>query len=328
MAMSDGATKEILDLAALDDAGFDTFYNRELAPLLERFEASRRKAVAHFKQRMTIGAPIGIALTIAAMLIFKSPWALLIAGAVCGVVIYAIAYAPLQRVSQSVKESFLNLIADAIGALYTMNGFQPPAFSRFRALDLTPQHDRSRFEDHFYGMRHGCAFDLYEAHLERETKDKDGDSSWSTVFRGQLIRIHFPKPFLGVTVVRRDAGIFNGLRNIGKKFDRIGLADPKFERIFEVYGTDQVEARALVHPFFMERLLEIERAYEGKKVRCAFEDGDLLVAIEGGDKFEVGDMFKDLADPARAKRIVDDIAQILKLMDSVLTAETAHLIGR
>ena len=177
-------------------------------------------------------------------------------------------------------------------------------------------------------MRHGCAFDLYEAHLERETKDKDGDSSWSTVFRGQLIRIHFPKPFLGVTVVRRDAGIFNGLRNMGKKFDRIGLADPKFERIFEVYGTDQVEARALVHPFFMERLLEIERAYEGKKVRCAFEDGDLLVAIEGGDKFEVGDMFKGLADPERARRIVGDIAQILKLMDAVLTAETAHLIGR
>ena len=326
--MSDSANKDMIDLAALDEAGFDAFYTRHLEPLLQRFEASRRNAVTAFKQRLGIGAPIGLTLTIAAGLIFKSIWAWLIAGLVCAIVIYAIAYAPLQRVAVSVKTSFLNLIADAIGGLYTLNGFPPPAFSRFGALDLAPQHDRSRFEDHFFGKRHGCSFDLYEAHLERETKDKDGDSSWSTVFRGQLIRIHFPKPFLGVTVVRRDAGIFNGLRNISKKFDRIGLADPKFERIFEVYGTDQVEARALVHPYFMERLLEIERAYEGKKVRCAFEDGDLLVAIEGGDKFEVGDMFKDLADPERARRIVRDIAQILKLMDAVLTAETAHLLGR
>ncbi len=325
--MSD-SKQEMIDLAGLDEAGFDALYANKLAPLLERFESSRRKAVLHFKQRMSIGIPIGLILTIAAGLIFKSPWAWLIGAAVCGVVIYAIAYAPLQRVSHAVKKNFLNLIATAIGGQYALDGFSPPAFDRLRALDLVPGHDRARFEDHFSGMRLGCAFDLYEAHLERETKDKDGDSSWTTVFRGQLIRIHFPKPFLGVTVVRRDAGLFNGLRTIGKKFDRIGLSDPKFERIFEVYGTDQVEARALVHPFFMERLLEIESAYEGKKVRCGFEAGDLLVAIEGGDKFEVGDMFKDLADPERARRIVRDIAQILKLMDAVLTAESAHLIGR
>ncbi|MET0547439.1 MAG: DUF3137 domain-containing protein, partial [Caulobacterales bacterium] len=236
---------------------------------------------------------------------------------------------PLSKVAESVKNSFLELMADAIGGRYEGGGFQPPAFDRFRALDLTPSYDRCNFEDHFSGERHARAFDLYEAHLERETKDKDGDSSWSTVFRGQLIRIHFPKPFLGVTIVRRDTGIFNGLQNLGKKkFDRIGLGDPTFERIFEVYGTDQVEARALVHPFFMERLLEIETTYQGKKVRCGFENGDLLIAIEGGNKFEAGSMFKPLADPERARKVVRDIAQILKMMDAVLTAETAHLIGR
>jgi hypothetical protein len=39
-------------------------------------------------------------------------------------------------------------------------------------------------------------------------------------------------------------------------------------------------------------------------------------------------MFKPLADPARARRIIDDIAEVMKLMDAVLTAEIAPLVGR
>jgi len=38
---------------------------------------------------------------------------------------------------------------------------------------------------------------------------------------------------------------------------RVGLVDPVFEKIFEAYGTDQVEARYLLTPTFMQRLVRL-----------------------------------------------------------------------
>jgi hypothetical protein len=75
----------------------------------------------------------------------------------------------------------------------------------------------------------------------------------------------------------------------------------------------------------MERLVDLERGLKGKRIRCAFEEGDLLVAVEGGNLFEPGDLFKPLVDPARARRIVDEIAGVVKVMDQVLTAQAQRL---
>src|SRR6185369_3828081 len=133
---------------------------------------------------------------------------------------------------------------------------------------------------------------------------------------------------LGVTVVRRDLGWFNFMNRFGEgDLKRVGLEDPKFERDFEVYASDQVEARELVHPVFMERLLALESHFDGKRIRCAFQDGDLLLAVEGRDRFELGSMFRPLPDPTRVRTVVNDIAEILRLIDSMLTAEKAPLVA-
>jgi hypothetical protein len=319
---------ETIDLAKLDDAGFDRLYRERIEPLFEGSEGDRQAAVKSFRNRMTVGVPLAGVAGLGVGFGFQDFVPGLMAGVFGVFGAYAYAQGPVSKVAQQVKHASLGALATAIGATYQGKNFSPVALDRFRGLNLLPSYDRSSFEDCFAGSRLGCSFELYEAHLEDERRDKDGDTDWVTVFRGQLIRVHFPKQFQGVTVVRRDAGIFNGLSAMFGKLERVGLTDPKFEKAFEVYGSDQVEARYLVHPVFMERLLEIERTFEGKRVRCGFTDGDLIVAVEGGDKFEPGSMFKPLADPERARKIVGEIAQILKLMDAVLTAEQGPLVAR
>lgn len=319
-------TSETLDLAALDEAGFQKLYAEKIGPLFEGFEQPRQAAVTTFRRRMWRGGPAALGLGIAAGLAFQSVMAGLMVAVFSALGVAVWAYGPLQKVGGQVKQSALDAIAAVIGVRYRHKDFPPAAFDRCGALGLTPSHDRSTFEDHFQGARHGCGFDLYEAHLEDERRDKDGDTTWVTVFRGQIIRIVFPKRFLGVTVVRRDRGLFNAFGG-RKGFERVGLADPEFEKLFEVYSTDQVEARTLVQPVFVARLVDLEKSFDGKRIRCAFEGGELLVAIEGGDKFEPGNLFKTLIDPARARKLVDEIAQIMRLMDAVVTAETAPLLA-
>lgn len=320
-------TQETLDLAHLGEDGFAALYRARIEPLFAGAEAERLAAVATFRTRLTIGIVLTIALAAGAWRLADAAGIAFIAAVIGLVVSYAVAYAPLQKLGARVKLNTLDAIAEGIGVSYALSGAAPPTMPRFRHLNLLPSSDRERFEDFFHGERQGCAFDLCEAHLEEETRDKDGHRHHHTVFRGLMVRIAFPKSFLGVTVVRRDAGVFNALRGLGE-LKRVGLGDSGFERAFEVYSNDQVEARYLVHPVFMERLIALETAYKGKNLRCAFEDGDLLVAFEAPDRFEIGDLFTPLADPARARRIVDDIAEVMKLMDTVLTAERAPLVKR
>lgn len=318
---------ETLDLAHMTDAQFATLYAERIEPLFVAGEKSRTAAVDVFRQRIAIGAPVALILGVAVLLYFHEVFAGLIVAAIAGVIAFTIAYLPLQKLADEMKAGSLAAISQAIGVTYRLNGDAPPALRRFRDLDLLPGYDRSSFEDFFHGERQGCAFDLCEAMLEDERRDKDGDKSYVTVFRGQMIRIAFPKKFLGVTVVKRDAGVFNALRGLGE-LKRVNLGDSTFEKAFEVYSNDQVEARYLVHPVFMERLIGLEQSFNGRRIRCGFDEGDLLIAVEGDDKFEIGDMFKPLADPARARKIVSDIAEVLKLMDAVLTAEIAPLVAR
>lgn len=320
-------TSETLDLAHMSEAQFDALYAARIEPLFQQGETDRLAAVSTFKRRIWIGAPVALALGVATQVYFQEPFAALIVVAIAGVIAFTVAYLPLQKVADQVKAASLTAISEAIGVTWRLKSDPPGALRRFRDLDLLPSYDRSDFEDFFHGERQGCAFDLCEAKLEDERRDKDGDKSYVTVFRGQVIRIAFPKEFLGVTVVKRDVGVFNALRGMGD-LKRVGLGDSRFEKAFEVYSTDQVEARYLVHPVFMERLIDLETTFNGREIRCGFQEGDLLIAVEGENKFEIGDMFKPLADPARAKKIVGEIAEVMKLMDAVLTAEMGPLVAR
>ena len=321
------ASPQTIDFAHLDDATYNRLYKERIEPCFIANEGDRQAAVKKFWSWFTIGLVLTIVL-VTALAAFEQPMNLIIIAVLGGAILSAIvAYQPLAKVGQTLKRQYCSAIAEAMGVSFKMGGFDPPAFPRICSLRLAPSFDRSKFEDLFHGGYRNSSFDLYEAHLEQRTTDSKGRTRYNTVFRGQLIRMHFPIEFLGVTIVRRDAGVFNvfGGGDIeGRKLERVRLVASEFEKAFEVWGTDQVEARYLLHPVMMERLIALETALHGKRIRCAFENGDLLVAVEGGNLFEPGDLFKPLVDPSRARRIVDEIASVVKVMDQVLTAQNTR----
>lgn len=51
------------------------------------------------------------------------------------------------------------------------------------------------------------------------------------------------------------------------------MVHPDFEDAFTVFTTDQTEARYLVHPTYIERLIALENAFQGKDIKTLFKDG-------------------------------------------------------
>ena len=193
----------------------------------------------------------------------------------------------------------------------------------FRSLDLVPGWDREKFEDKLTGMRNDTPFEFYEAHLEEKRTTTDGKgrtrTTWVTVFKGQCLVVKFHKQFQGVTKVYRDAGALNFFKKLGQmgKGQRVKLEDPVFEKAFEVYSTDQIEARFILTPDFMERLIGLERTFKGKQVRCAFCGRRDVPGVRGQEPAGGGlDAAQDGRSRPRARN-PEDFAAIFLLIDAM-----------
>ena len=303
----------------------------DLTPWLESLESERKSAVAQCYKGLVLGLVVAAAFVLVCVAASWPPPVMMIGGGVIFVLGLVWGNQPLNRLRKTVKTGLNDRFGEAFGMRYRAEVQDPIRFNAFREHDLLPGYDRRSFEDHFSGEAHGADFDLYEAHLEQKRRTKKR-TYYVTVFRGVLIRINFPRTVEGVTLVTRDAGIFNALEGWakktfgGQKLERIGLVDPTFEKAFEVYGTDQVMARYLLTPSFMERLLKLERVLKGKNVRCVFDEklgegagrGELLIVAETGNKFEAGSMFNPLTDHGRIASLHGEFSMIDDIINTVL----------
>ncbi len=129
--------------------------------------------------------------------------------------------------------------------------------------------------------------------------------------------MHFSRDFLGSTLVRRDGfkfTLFGDSKSYqGETLERIKMVDPRFEDAFDVYGSDPVEARYLVHPAYCERLLELERDFYGEQLVALFHKGDLLVTIRTDDLFESATLDSS-KDHLRLGQTIDQFAAIARLI--------------
>ncbi|MCB2113926.1 MAG: DUF3137 domain-containing protein [Parvularculaceae bacterium] len=301
--------------------GFDTYYGSSIAPFLAEREADRAGAVTNI---LILGAAT---LALASAFAFFGPFGdgnlkaaiyIGLGGSVlCGWL--------LERTRTDITHGLLGLVASRLGFSYRGELGRPDYYARFRALNLLPGHNREAWEDEIRGIYSDAAFTLCEAHLKQKSSGRN--SSTRTVFHGQLLIIDYPRRFLGVTVVLRDTGVLNRLGKPGKDFSRVGLVSAKFEKAFEAWSTDQVEARELLDPVVLERFLELEKLYDGKKVRAAFDNGRLLIAIETGDRLNMGTMFKPLAGAGRVEKILAEFDAVFDLIDVLLKRPEGRLDG-
>ncbi|GGX71082.1 hypothetical protein GCM10011309_21550 [Litorimonas cladophorae] len=185
----------------------------------------------------------------------------------------------------------------------------------FVNLGFAPKYNSATIEDHITGKIHGAYFQFFYATFSRADEAVYEFCPWKYWFKGQFISLTFPQKFQGQTVVFPDKGVFNRRKRRGMK--RIGFADPVFEKMFEVYGTDQVEARYLLAPDFMQRLVDLEHAFDGKSIRFGFAENQLLIAIETRIRLGVGSMFTSLDKPERTQNVLDALAAIYDVVDGV-----------
>lgn len=181
--------------------------------------------------------------------------------------------------------------------------------------------DRFNGDDYVEGTRGKTCFCFSELHTEYEVKSEKS-SSWHTIFKGLFFIGDFNKHFHGRTYVYSEANpqlnFFNKmLSSFASNLEKIKLESSAFEDKFIVYSNDQVEARYILTPSFMERLIKLQELM-GPETSYSFVDSNVYVAVPISDKLFEPSVFsannyEKLGDYYNTVHIVFDIIDELNL---------------
>lgn len=260
-----------------------------------------------------------------------------------GVLMY---FSVRQRIyAQSVKVEIVKPLSKFFGLEYKPEG-SSEILHQAKDAKILPSYNRGGAEDAFVGEVKGTTYEFTEAHLKYES-GSGKNSSTRPVFDGCIMRFKLPYSVSEDLLILSDAGLFNKLKDKTKAFSgmqHIALEDPVFEKMYQAYGRDQIEARRVLTPLFMQVLADLKERFDAKsaekrpkgffkkifhgispnidfinrgknnsgtanaKVQMLFSGDRLLLSIDyKNDLFEPKSSFKKL-DQAWMKNIIEEFA--------------------
>ena len=273
-----------------DSNNLDTLRST-LAPMIEVLEAERQRVVKGTIQTSIITA---VTLGIITLLVMSQmpglPPVVLFVPAIIGLAIVGFFHSSSAGTYRSAfKSQIITHVVNSFGHDLHYSPQSSISENDFRASQLFRSPDRYKGEDLVSGCVGSTRLQFSEVHAEYRTRDSKGRESWHTIFRGLFFIADFNKSFNGITLVRPDTaervlGKFGqSLQAFGSSLgfsnlELVKLEDPDFERIFVVYSTDQIEARYLLSPGLMRRLLDFQ-AKAGTDVHAAFFANHIYLAV-------------------------------------------------
>lgn len=159
------------------------------------------------------------------------------------------------------------------------------------------RYDRYHAEDLIHGtLKNNCKFAMSEVLTEDEHTDSDGNTTYSTIFSGLFAKMETPKPFNTLLYLRKDRKDKSLLNRafLGKlPFDklRIQLDSPEFEKIFDVYASDQIIAMQLLTADIMQDLMQFHNEMV-MNYELTIKENCMYIRFWCGEMFETAKLKK------------------------------------
>lgn len=290
---------------------FQEVFFLQLSPQLERYESKRKGYLLCARIVSGILLLIGFVLLI---LVFTQIRDVDVARFVfkltIGIFLFAVAswHFIKKRFENSIKEKCMPILCQCFGDLEWSSGEYYERGSIFLDSNLLDKYDDETYDDIFKGSHKGVEIEIIESNF---TKGSGSDSK--TLFEGVIIKLKMNKRFSGNTVIRPDSMMHF---SPSPRLKHTILEDVVFEKNFDVFTDDEVEARYLITPSFMERLNNMQTAFKAESVSCSFYDEYLLIGLETSeDLFSVGNLKKPVNDDKQFFTMFEEILSIIKLID-------------
>ncbi|MBE7706390.1 MAG: DUF3137 domain-containing protein [Cyanobacteria bacterium SIG30] len=294
------------------------FYS-EIVPILEPLEQKRKryrikniKTVLKCLASGTISMVLGI-------LLFKykeassDPTLATIATILCGsgfalwCFLFESIFSKISKFETEIKNQIMPTICSYIGDIEWKKRSRGYA-NGVRESQLIRKYDYQYCDEVFTGSYKDIPYVIAEVLFTEK-----GNKGEYPVFRGIIIKIDVNKEFNSHTLIMPTP---NWEFRILKGLERTQLDNINFEKKYNVFTNNEVEARYLITPTFMERLNTIKMAFFARRIRCAFHNGNLLIALNSRrDVFSIGKLYSTILNIKPYLRMYEEIASIINLIE-------------
>ena len=292
------------------------------------FEQLEEMRVA-LKKKYTLFIIIGlivVAITALISVILNWPPILVMVGLVLTFIIALICTAkPAKEYSLAFKNYFVKASLEKI---FTNLKYQPDngiSHTTIASTNMMRMGDRYSSNDLVTGNYKTIGFTQSDVHIEEEhtTTDSDGNTRtyYVTIFKGRWMIFDFNKSFKAdVQVAQKGFGnnkLGNSWFSKEKKFEKVQMESQEFNKAFNVYAQQPLDAFYILTPKIMEKIKNLDERNEGRLLLC-FIDNKLHVGIYNyEDSFEHKSVFKPIDEEKTRNDISTDIQKITMFVDEL-----------
>lgn len=209
---------------------------------------------------------------------------------------------PMLNYYQKSKESLLPLIAGFFGD-FNYEYQKTISEQLLKRSKIIASYDSFETDDSFTGSYENTPVSIteYRLYKKQHIRTKNGYQTINVKSGGGVIfSAVMNKKFSGETIIVKDKGWLNRFTHY-KNLQRVGLESPEFEKKYEVYSSDQIEARYLLTTVMLEYMLEVRKIFP--KITYSFFDETIFINIETNKNlFECTSFFRSIINEKRIEQ--------------------------
>ena len=283
-------------------------YRNKIVPVVQRHEATRKNKLLmaiFFSSLFFIAASFILYLCIInPPKNAKGPGELIVALYVLSFISW---FEIKKRFENTIKEKIMPTVCSCFGDMKWSHDYYSGG-EVFSASCAVPTFTSAYYDDIFIGSYKDVNIEIIEPQYEIGS-----GKNRRVVFDGVIVKLDMNKPFTSHTVIKP-----HSLMHITPSSDlfHTELEDVVFNKRFDVFTNDEVDARYLITPSFMERLKNIKTAFCASNLSCAFLGNLLIVALQTNkDLFSICSLVKPIDDSKQYFQMYEEIVSIIKLID-------------
>lgn len=230
---------------------------------------------------------------------------------------------PEREYSLKYKDFF---VKQSLSSIFTNLSYEPEkgiGKSLISSTNMMYMGDRYSSNDLISGQYKDTSFVQADVHIEEEHQYTDSDghthTEYVTIFRGRWMLFEFNKTFKANLQVCQKGFGNNKIGGFLSKnrLQKVELESQEFNKRFNVYATEPIDAFYVLTPKMMERVINLDEKNSGKILLC-FVNNCLHVGLyDNKDSFEHGSIYKKINPEKEKQTISNDIEKITMFIDEL-----------
>lgn len=176
--------------------------------------------------------------------------------------------------------------------------------------------DRYHSNDHISAKYKNINFECADVHIEEEYEDSDGDTHYSTIFKGQWFIFDFNKKFKANIQIREKS--FSGAKRGGlssnEVYKKVKMEDVDFNKTFKIYAENELDAFYILTPNTMEKIKKLNNELQGNLLFC-FINSKMHIGLHNGKDLFEPSVYKKINLEEEKGKILKDIKIITEFVD-------------